>query len=63
MNNDYRISGGIDVENQEEAVWIYYTNDEGKARWKCSNCKKICKHNPYYKRYCSQCGKRIRLQS
>jgi hypothetical protein len=21
--------------------WIYYVNDEGKARWKCSLCGKI----------------------
>lgn len=21
--------------------WVYYINDEGKARWKCSICGKI----------------------
>lgn len=30
------------MENTEgkrrEGVWVYYTNDEGKPRWKCSVC-------------------------
>lgn len=44
-------------------VWRYYTNDENKARWKCSECGKVCKHNPYYKRYCSNCGSKMRLEA
>jgi hypothetical protein len=24
-------------------VWKYYINDEGRARWKCSECGKLCK--------------------
>ena len=36
--------------------WIYYTNDESKARWKCSNCGKICHRDPHDKNYCSRCG-------
>ena len=38
--------------------WLYYTNDEGKARWKCSECGKICKRDPSEKLYCSTCGSR-----
>ena len=36
--------------------WVYYINDEGKARWKCSNCGKICRRDPHDKHYCSNCG-------
>ena len=43
--------------------WLYYRNDEGKARWKCSECGKVCKHNPYYKLYCSHCGSKMRLEA
>ena len=45
------------------ATWEYYLNDEGKARWKCSECGKICKHDPYYKLYCSQCGSKMRKEA
>ena len=38
--------------------WIYYVNDEGKARWKCIECGKICRRDPRDKRYCSNCGSR-----
>ena len=38
------------------ATWLYYTNEEGKARWKCSACGKICHRNPHDKIYCSHCG-------
>jgi len=41
-----------------EAKWHYYTNDEGKARWKCSLCGKICRRDPANKLYCSTCGSR-----
>ena len=36
--------------------WLYYVNDEGKARWKCSECGKICHKDPAEKNYCSRCG-------
>lgn len=42
-------------------TWQYYTNDENKARWKCSECGKIVKKLPYEKNYCSRCGAKLRL--
>lgn len=39
--------------------WEYYTNDEGKARWKCSECGKIVHRFPAEKLYCSRCGARL----
>jgi len=54
------------LEMMKEATfgkWVYYTNDENKARWKCSECGKVCKHNPYYKRYCSNCGSKMKLEA
>lgn len=44
-------------------TWVYYTNDEGKARWKCSECGKIVKRLPNDKFYCSHCGAKLRLES
>lgn len=44
-------------------VWKYYTNDENKPRWKCSACGKVCKRNPHYKLYCSNCGARMRMEA
>jgi hypothetical protein len=44
-------------------TWLYYTNDEGKARWKCDQCGKVCMHNPYYKQYCSQCGCKMKMEA
>ena len=38
------------------AVWVYYTNDEGKARWRCSKCGKLCRRDPHDKKRCSSCG-------
>lgn len=38
------------------AVWEYYTNDEGKARWRCSKCGKLCRRDPHDKKRCSSCG-------
>lgn len=32
-------------------VWVYYVNEEGKARWKCSLCGKICHRDPHDKLY------------
>ena len=51
------------LEAPVEAVWEYYTNDEGRARWKCSNCGKICRRNPHDKRRCSSCGAHTRMQA
>lgn len=42
-------------------VWLYYVNDEGKARWKCSECGKICHKHPYEKRYYSKCGAKMKM--
>lgn len=39
-----------------EAKWRGYTNDEGKPRWKCTNCGKIVKRPPNDKKRCSICG-------
>lgn len=50
-------------DRKPEALWIYYTNDEGKGRWKCSKCGKVCKRNPHDKIFCSRCGKRIVLEA
>jgi Zn finger protein HypA/HybF involved in hydrogenase expression len=44
-------------------TWVYYLNDEGKARWKCSECGKVCRRNPHDKLYCSTCGSRNHLES
>lgn len=43
--------------------WLYYRNDEGEARWKCSECGKIVKRLPSDKFYCSRCGVKLRLES
>lgn len=39
--------------------WVYYINDEGKARWKCSLCGKVIRHGKEVKFYCSNCGARL----
>ena len=39
-----------------EAKWHYYTNDEGKPRWKCTNCGKMTRRDPNDKKRCSCCG-------
>ena len=39
------------------ATWVYYRNDEGRARWKCSSCGKIIRHGCREKMFCSGCGK------
>lgn len=44
-------------------VWTYYTNDEGKARWKCSECGKVCRRDPREKRYCSTCGREMEMEA
>lgn len=40
--------------------WVYYINDEGRARWKCSICGKVIKHGQHEKLYCSNCGARLK---
>lgn len=37
------------------ARWHYYTNDEGKARWRCTNCGHVVKHDPNDFKRCA-CG-------
>lgn len=44
-------------------TWVYYTNEENKGRWKCDQCGKVCKRNPYYKLYCSNCGAKMKLEA
>ena len=44
-------------------VWEYYQNDEGKARWRCSNCGKLCRRNPHDKKRCSSCGAHMKCES
>lgn len=46
-----------------EAKWHYYINEEGKARWRCTNCQRVCKRHPYDKRRCSTCGAHMTLES
>ena len=58
------MTGGIAVQKEAQfAVWKYSTDDENKARWKCSHCGKICHKNPHDKNYCSNCGCKMRLES
>lgn len=45
------------------ATWVYYVNDEGKARWKCSGCGKICRRIPQEKLYCSHCGCKMMMEA
>lgn len=44
------------LEVRKDGTWLYYTNDEGKPRWKCDQCGKICHRDPHDKNYCSNCG-------
>lgn len=53
----------IDAVPVRMGVWKYYTNDENKARWKCSGCGKVCRRNPADKLYCSTCGARMRKEA
>lgn len=46
-----------------DAKWHYYTNEEGKPRWRCTNCGRLCKRNPYDKQRCSTCGAHTTLES
>ena len=53
----------IEAEPVTNAVWHYYTNDEGKARWRCSKCGKLCKRDPHDKKRCSNCGAHMRKEA
>ena len=46
-------------------VWVYFTDDENRARWRCSECGKILHRHPYTnnKFYCSYCGAKMRLET
>lgn len=44
------------LEAPVEAKWHGYTNEEGKARWKCTNCGKLVRRRPSDKKRCSWCG-------
>lgn len=46
-----------------EAVWQYYTNDEGRARWRCTNCGKIIRQGAHEKKRCSSCGARMKTEA
>ena len=51
------------VEPVVDGIWIYYTNDEGKARWRCSNCGRVCKRDPNDKKRCSSCGAHMKKEA
>jgi len=43
--------------------WLYYTNDEGKPRWKCNECRKIIRRGAHDKLYCSHCEAKMSMES
>ena len=46
-----------------EAKWHYYQNEEGRSRWKCTNCGKMLRRLPTDKRRCSHCGAHMKGES
>jgi len=46
-----------------DAFWHYYINDEGRARWSCTNCGKVCHKHPHDKQRCSVCGAHMRMEA
>jgi hypothetical protein len=52
----------VNAEPIVDAIWQYYTNDEGKARWRCSHCGKICHKHPHDKQRCSVCGAHMKME-
>lgn len=48
---------------EDKAKWVYYVNDEGRARWRCSRCGKICRRDPNDKKWCSGCGARMEKEA
>lgn len=57
------VDNAITLLSRPPAVWQYYTNDEGKARWRCSACGKVCRRDPRDKKYCSACGAGMRMEA
>ena len=51
------------LEAPVEAKWHYYLNDEGRARWQCTNCGKIVRRHPKDKKRCSICGAHMREEN
>ena len=45
------------------AKWHYYVNEEGKARWRCTNCGKIIRQGQHEKKRCSVCGAYMESES
>lgn len=45
------------------AKWHYYNNEEGKARWRCTNCGKIIRQGAYEKKRCSSCGAYMSMEA
>ena len=45
------------------AKWHYYQNEEGRSRWKCTNCGKMLRRLPTDKRRCSRCGAYMKGES
>lgn len=42
-------------------VWKYYVNEMGKARWRCSVCGHVVKHDPNDFKRCA-CGAHMRKE-
>ena len=53
----------VEAEPVIHAIWHYYVNDEGKARWRCNNCGKLCRRDPHDKVRCSGCGAHMRKEA
>ena len=51
------------LEAPVDAEWHYYTNDEGKPRWKCTHCGRLCKRRPTDKPRCASCGAHMRFEA
>ena len=51
------------VEPVVDGIWQYYVNDEGKARWRCDQCGKICRRDPHDKHRCASCGAHMRKEA
>ena len=51
------------VEPVVDGIWQYYVNDEGKARWRCNQCGKICRRDPHDKHRCASCGAHMRKEA
>lgn len=49
----------VEAEPVDKERWHYYVNDEGKARWRCTRCGKVCRRDPHDKKWCSGCGAKM----